>query len=126
MRIESAPPKKTSAQQRSDIAALKRRVAALEALVKRLAKKCSSKAIVDEPDQSEPRLRFSGAGLHSQRQRLGLSAVQMALLLGVSDQSVNKWEQGKAHPQASHLPAIAAMRKMSKSVAAETLSALAG
>jgi transcriptional regulator with XRE-family HTH domain len=38
----------------------------------------------------------------------------MATLLGVSGQSIYKWEAGKARPRASQLPAIAKMREMGK------------
>jgi DNA-binding transcriptional regulator YiaG len=46
----------------------------------------------------------------------------MGVLLGVSGQSVYKWEQGKAKPRASQLKAIAAVRKMGKREVAERLA----
>ena len=39
-----------------------------------------------------------------------------------SGQSIYKWEQGKAKPRASQLPAIAAARKMGKKEVAAKLS----
>lgn len=59
-------------------------------------------------------LRFSAKGLAAQRSRLGLSAAQMGLLLGVSGQSIYKWEAGKARPRASQLPAIVQLKKIGK------------
>ena len=126
VRAEVQSFKKASSVYRSDIAALKRRVADLERLVTKLGKSSAKGEAVEAPGEAGTVVRFSAKGLVTQRKRLGLSAAEMGTLLGCSGQSVNKWEQGKAHPRASHLPAIAAMRKMSKSVAAETLSALAG
>ena len=52
------------------------------------------------------------------RQRLGLSAAAMGTLLGVTAQSIYKWEDGKARPRASQLQAIAAARKLGKREAA--------
>ena len=49
----------------------------------------------------------------------------MALLLGVSGQSVYKWEDGKARPRASQLPAIASVRSMGKKQVAAKLAKLA-
>ncbi len=117
--------KKSSAQYRSDIAALKRRVQALEQMVARLSK-ASRKAAPAAADTDEPasKLRFSAKGLASQRRRLGLSAADVARLLGVSGQSIYKWEDGKARPRASQLPAIASLRGLSKKQALAKLEAL--
>jgi DNA-binding transcriptional regulator YiaG len=68
-------------------------------------------------------LRFRAAGFASLRKKLGLTAAEMAQLLGVSAQSVYHWEIGKSRPRASQLPAISAVRKMGKKEAAERLSA---
>jgi len=126
VRSESQSLKKASTQYRTDIAALKRRVLALEAEIKRLGKAAKTKPVTATTEDSSSRLRFSAKGFASQRKRLGLTAVQMASLLGVSDQSVRKWEEGKAHPRVSQLPTIAAIRKMGKSQAAARLGELAG
>lgn len=119
--------KKSSAQYRTDIAALKRRVLALEKLVARLGKSGRRAAAPAESD-SEPssRLRFSAKGLGSQRKRLGLSAAEAGAIIGVSGQSIYKWEDGKARPRASQLPGIASLRGMSKKQAAAKLAELAG
>jgi transcriptional regulator with XRE-family HTH domain len=45
---------------------------------------------------------------------LGLSARELALLLGVSQLSVYKWEQGKARPRAKQLQAISQLRRLGK------------
>ena len=75
----------------------------------------------DAPDQ---RMRFSAKGLASQRKRLGLSAHDVGLLLGVSGQSIYDWEAGQARPRARHMPAIAALRKLGRKDAAQALSSL--
>ncbi|MDB5875369.1 MAG: transcriptional regulator, family-like protein [Ramlibacter sp.] len=125
VRGETQRLKKASAQYRSDIAALKREVAALRQQLGRLSKvqgKRPQAIAVDEPKSS---LRFSAKGFAAQRQRLGLSANAVATLLGVSGQSVYKWEDGKTRPRASQLSAIAALRKMGKKEAATRLAELA-
>lgn len=115
--------KKASAQYRTEIAALKRRIQALEKQSTRLSK---TRAKQSEPesaeDSGETRHRFSAKGLAAQRVRLGLSAIQVATLLGVSGQSIYKREAGKTRPRASQLPAIATLRGMSKTKAAELLA----
>jgi DNA-binding XRE family transcriptional regulator len=122
VRSDTQSLKKSSASHRSDIAAMKRRIAALEQLVKRLGKQAGAKRA--EPDTGLPAgsFRFSASGLMSQRKRLGLSAAEAGKLLGVSDQSVYKWENGKTRPRASQFAAIAALRGMSKKQAAARLA----
>jgi DNA-binding transcriptional regulator YiaG len=124
LRGETQGLKRSSAQHRSDIASLKRRVLELERMVKRLGKlagKSVSAAKGDAPNESG-KVRFSAKGLAAQRTRLGLSAADMGALLGVSGQSVYHWEQGKSRPRASQMPAIAAVRKMGRREAAMKLA----
>ncbi|MFZ2156554.1 MAG: helix-turn-helix transcriptional regulator [Bradyrhizobium sp.] len=125
VRGETQRLKKASTQYRSDIAALKREMAALRQQIDKLSKvqgKRPQPIAVDEPKSS---LRFSAKGFAAQRQRLGLSANALATLLGVSGQSVYKWEDGKTRPRASQLSAIAALRTMGKKEAAARLAELA-
>ena len=127
LRGDTARFKKASAQYRSDIAALKRRITELEKQLGKLSRqsrKAGAKA--DAPAAGRSSLRFSAKGLAAQRKRLGLSAAQVAALLGVSGQSIYKWEDGKARPRASQLPAIASLRTMGKREANARLAALAG
>ncbi|OOG39425.1 DNA-binding transcriptional regulator [Polaromonas sp. A23] len=126
-RAESQPLKKASAQYRSDIAALKRRVLALEKQLGRLARS-GRKSAPAASEEEDPRsgLRFSAKGLVAQRRRLDLTAAAAAKLLNVSVQSVYKWEEGKTRPRASQLPAIASLRKMGKREVAVRLAELAG
>ena len=126
VRAETQPLKKASAQYRSDIAALKRRVLALEKELSRLARsgKRASSATPEETGKSG--LRYSAKGLVAQRKRLGLTATAVAKILNVSVQSIYKWEDGKTRPRASQLPAIASLRKMGKQEAAKRLAELPG
>lgn len=125
MRAETQHLKKASAQYRSTIAALKRRLATLEKQVARLGRTGRRTAVAAPPEDAAIKLRFSAKGLIAQRRRLGLSAPQAAALLGVSAQSIYKWEEGKTRPRASQLPAIAALRSMGKKQAAQRLGEIA-
>lgn len=123
VRSETTALKKTASLQRSEIAALKRRVAALEVLVRKLSRGTPA---VREPkaEADGPSLRFRAGGFASLRKKLDLSAHDMARLLGVSAQSVYHWETGKSRPRASQLQAIAGVRKMGKRAALARLSEL--
>lgn len=122
IRSETQALKKASAQYRSEIAALKRRVSTLEAHLKKIGtgRKGLERAAASAQDESNA-LRFRKAGFVSLRKKLDLSAGDMAKLLGVSAQSVYHWESGKSRPRASQLQAIAEVRKMGKRAVAAKL-----
>ena len=125
-RGESLAPKKALSSHRSEIAALKRRLLALEQQVRQLGKasaKPAPAASGDDAGMPDAR-RFSAKGFASQRRRLGLSAPEFGLLLGVSAQSIYNWEEGKVRPRGAHLPAIAALRNLGKKQATAPLAAL--
>ena len=124
VRSETSSLKKAASTFRTEIAALKRRVQALEQEQRRLNKATAKVAPVVAREASDQKLRFSAKGLASQRQRLGLSAEDCGRLLAASGQSIYNWEQGKARPQAKHLPAIATLRAMGKKEAAARLASL--
>ncbi len=124
IRNELAALKKASAAYRAEIAALKRRAQDLEREVKGLARalgKAAPRAADEAPGKPT---RFSAKGLASQRKRLALSAADCGLLVGASGQSVYNWEAGTARPRASHLAAIAALRKLGKKEANARLDQL--
>ena len=124
IRNEAAALKKALATYRSDIAELKRRAKELETNLRQLDKATAKKRPAIALANSTPNLRFSAKGLASHRKRLNLSAADCGLLLGASGQSVYKWEGGKARPQAQHLPAIAALRTLTKTAAADLVETL--
>ena len=128
LRAETRALKKANAQYRTDIAALKRRLAEMERTLARLAKG-SGKATAtrtrsDDAETSTAQgLRFRVAGFTNLRKKLDLSAADMGKLIGVSAQSVYHWEAGKSRPRASQLAAIAAVRKLGKREVAARLTA---
>jgi DNA-binding transcriptional regulator YiaG len=127
LKSDTTSLKKASAGYRSDIAALKRRLAILEALVGKLAQQASkaqSQSVPLDDSTAGDRLRFRAQGLLKNRERLGLSASDTAKLLGASPLSVYKWEKGQAKPRKAYLPRIAALRSMGKKEAQAKLAAL--
>jgi DNA-binding transcriptional regulator YiaG len=123
VRGETQQLRKQGTQYRSEIAALKKRLAGMEQQLKRQLKAGSPRSA---PEAQEPRkgFRFSAKGLAARRQKLGLSAREMGALLGVSAQSVYHWEQGKSRPRASQVQAISGLRRLGKREAVARLSAL--
>jgi len=116
--------KKTWAQQRADNAALKKRLSTLERALKQLSKGAGSVASVKAAPEAQ-RARFRAAGFATLRKKLGINATQTASLLGVSDQSIYKWEQGRVRPRAAQLEAIVQLRKMGKRAVHRRLAELA-
>ncbi|MDB5967031.1 MAG: transcriptional regulator, family [Polaromonas sp.] len=125
IRAELLTLKKSSSQYRTDIAALKRRVAQLERHLSRRVKRDAKSAPATPAPESAGVARYSAKGFAAQRKRLGLSAADLGALLGVSGASVYLWEKGDTRPRASQMPAIASIRKMSKKEAATRLAAAA-
>jgi DNA-binding transcriptional regulator YiaG len=126
VRQQTGDFKKASTQHRAHIAALRRRVEELERELKRArrANARASAADAAEDGDGATRRRFSPARLAAQRTKLGLSAADFGALLGVSGQSVYKWEHGEARPRSRQLEAIAALRGIGKREAATRLEAL--
>lgn len=124
LRAHTDSLKKAAATYRSEIAALKRRTQALERQVGKGLKQRAAATPAQEAEESQS-LRFRPEGLKKHRQRLGLSAADVAKILGVSGLSVYKWESGKTRPRAKQLQSIAQLRTMGKKEAAKRLEDLA-
>lgn len=125
VRTDTEGLKKGSAQYRSEIVALKRRVTALEKMVSRLNKITTKQKSKTTPD-SATSIRFSAKGLSALRRRLGLSAADMGALLNVSAQTIYNWEAQKSRPRQQQLAAFVSLRGVGKRQAAAKLQELAG
>lgn len=120
VRKEVAPLRKITAGYRREIAQLKRTLASLQRTTKQLANpRTSSETSIG----SDRPVRFVAKGLVSLRKRLGISADQMARLLGVSMQSVYNWERKKATPRKEQVAAIASLRGLGKKEVRQRLNA---
>lgn len=109
IRAEVESIKKTSAQYRSQIAALKRNVAALERQIRQAPKQRDGKPDAGD-ERTAPKRRYSAKRLAAHRAKLGLSTASYGRLCGVSGQTIYRWEQEKARPRQSQLEGIAAVR----------------
>jgi DNA-binding transcriptional regulator YiaG len=90
LKKELEPIKRVNAAQRGYIADLRRDVTELQKQVARL-QKASGQVPVEEAE--EKNFWISGKGIVSLRKKLGLTQAQLAMLAGVSTQSVVKWEK---------------------------------
>lgn len=110
LRQETDGLKQASARYRGEITQLKRQVAELRKQVglvqKQVARASTSPAVAAAPRV----MRFSGAGLKKQRERLGLSAPVLAELFGVSAQTIYNWELGTSRPNKDQLAKVALLR----------------
>ena len=122
MRKHLEPLRKASAAYRKEIAALKRKLQESERRVGALAKR-GAKAKDAVEALPEKQTRFVSKGLKSLRVRLGLSAAELAGLLGVTGQSIYNWEQKKSTPRAAQVAQLAELRSLGKKAVRAKLEA---
>lgn len=89
---ELDPIKRVNASQRKYIADLRRDITELQRDVKRLQKELGKAAPVVE-EELEQRFWISGKGVLSLRKRLGLTQIDFAELVGITQQTVVRWEK---------------------------------
>jgi DNA-binding transcriptional regulator YiaG len=123
VRSNTEATQKAVATYRHQIADMKRRLAALEREVSRL-RKAKLGPVAQEEHEEGKSLRFRAAGFKAHRERLGLSAREVGLLIDASPLSVYKWENGQARPRDKHLQAIASLRRIGKREAIKRLEQL--
>lgn len=120
---ELAPVKRVTAKQRTLIANLRRDVTDLQKEIHTL-RKAGSTAPVETKQDEQPGFWITGKGIKAVRKRLGISQVQLAKLVGVSDQAVANWEQkeGKVvFRQKETAVRLAELRSMNKTTVMEEL-----
>lgn len=125
LREHLKPLKSANATQRKQISDLRDQVAALKKDVARLSRAAKSASSKVETSGDAANLRFVAKGFKTHRARLGLTAEETALILGVSGQTVFNWEKGTTKPRADQLSAISALRKMGKREVAIRLAEIA-
>jgi DNA-binding XRE family transcriptional regulator len=124
IRNQVDPTRKATAQHRREIRLLKRQIAQLEQQVKLLSGKVLGTRPVAPSGPAAKPLRYSAKGLQSQRKRLGLSATDFGMLVGVSSQSIYNWEREASHPRPEQIGKLAALRGIGKREAAARLKQL--
>lgn len=106
--------KKASGLHRSDIASLRQRVAAIEKSLRQIERVVTKAMPVSTGSSTPGVIRYSAKRFLAQRQRLEMSAAEVGFLLNVTQQTVYNWESGKTRPSPAQMPAIAALRKLTK------------
>ena len=117
--------KRASSEHRKKIAEMKRQVSELQRKITFLEKQVPKKIQPKVGEDDTGNFRFSARGLRSNRKRLGLSASDYGKLVGVTGQSVYKWEQEATRPRAQQVAALATLRRMGKREALARLDELA-
>ncbi len=124
IRTQTRSMKTASARHRSDIAELKRTVKDLEKKVALLEKQESRRMAARPSLKLAEGARFSPERLKRHRERLGLSAADYAVLVGVHQITIYNWEQGKSRPRKEQLAALVAVRSLGKREAQTRLEML--
>jgi len=124
IKLQTEALRKASTEQRKKLAEMKRQISALERQVKSLEKKGPRKVLPKDEEGDAGTFRFSARGLRSNRKRLGLSAADFGKLVGVTGQTVYKWEQEATRPRPQQVAALAAVRGMGKKEARARLEEL--
>src|SRR5437879_4133783 len=99
IRAQTSSARKMLTQLRSANTELKRETSELRAKLTRLERRTNANAERRSGDEPERRVRFNAKGLATHRGKLGLSAADYGRLVGVTGQTIYKWEQGGARPR---------------------------
>ena len=126
IRSQVEPLRKASAAYRREIAALKRELQGLKRQSTLLAKRAVKPAESADAQTASTPLRFVAKGLRSLRSRLGLSAPELASLMGVSAQSIYNWETKKSVPRREQLANLSKLRALGKRDVRARLEAMQG
>jgi DNA-binding transcriptional regulator YiaG len=107
---------KSNADQKKQISALRKQVADLERQLRKVSSVRGATPVQARPQEKQEgaALRWRPDGFAQHRKRLGISAEQMARLVGCSSLSIYKWESGKVRPRQAQLEAISRVRKLSR------------
>ncbi len=116
--------KAASAKYRRDIAKLKRGTSDLGKRLAQIEQQEHKRAKKPPPPELAEGLRFSPKGLKSHRAKLGLSAADYGLLVGVSGQTIYNYERGETKPRRAQVVKLVAVRDLGKREARRRLALL--
>lgn len=106
--------KRSIATLKADRAGQAKKIKALEQRVGSLTRATRKIVPSTEAQDVQPKNRYSARSVAAQRKRLGLSAADYGRLIGVTGQSIYKWEEGTATPRATQKQALASIRGIGK------------
>jgi DNA-binding transcriptional regulator YiaG len=124
IKSETEALKKAASQYRSEIVDLKRRTVSLEKQLSKLGKEVSRNT-PPKADVDPSKIRFVASGFKSMREKLGITAKEMSVLLDISAPTIYNWEAGISKPKQPQLIRIAHLRTMNKKDVADVLLQLA-
>ncbi len=127
IKTQATPTRQAIVQYRHEIARLKRQLREQQRRVQMLEHRKFQES--DGPQESEGTeengelagLRFSTRSVRAQRRRLGLSAEEYGRLVGVSGLTIYNWEHGRTRPRAPQFEALAGVRGITRTEAAQRL-----
>jgi len=122
IRSQTEALRKASTQYRKHIAEMRRRMSELEQKVAWFEKQMGKDIPPQGSEADAEGLRFSAKGLRSNRKRLGLSATDYGVLIGVTGQTVYNWEREVSSPGKLQLASLAKLRRMGKKEARGSLA----
>ena len=126
IRQQFGPLKKTNAELRRAVTALKTEVAALHRGVRFLEKQEKRRLGAVPKASTADGVRFAARWVKADRARLGLSARDYGRLVGVAGLTIYNWEKGKSKPRDKQLAAWAQARGLGKREAWRRLELLEG
>ncbi|MDI3260284.1 MAG: helix-turn-helix domain-containing protein [Sinobacteraceae bacterium] len=111
LRSEVAAIHRQTSNHRKTLAALRKQVAAGEARIRQLERQLLKRKGEESNPSSEPTpaIRYRKDTVKVLRERLALSARELGILVGVSEQTVYNWESG-AQPRSAQLAKLAELR----------------
>ena len=114
IKAETSTTRRSIAQYRKDIIALKRQVNDLTRDVAYLRKQAHKRVAPTSTSGTTVTPRFSPGWVEAHRHRLQLSAADYGDLVGVSALTIYNWEKGKTKPGRPQLAAWAEVRTLGK------------
>jgi ribosome-binding protein aMBF1 (putative translation factor) len=122
IKTQVAPTRQAIVQYRHEIARLKRSLRDQQRKLAVLESRGSEATDDNDVDEGPlTGLRYSARSVRAQRRRLGLSAEDYGKLVGVSGLTIYNWEHGRTRPRAAQFEALAKVRGITKTQAAERL-----
>jgi len=108
--------RKPIAALRGDVADLKRQIVELKRLLRGIQKEAKPAPATEAETGYPSRIRPTGPMVRKLRQRLSLTQVEMAKLMGVSGLTISKWEtaEGRIMLRSRTLEALAKVKGMGK------------
>ncbi|MFH1567636.1 MAG: helix-turn-helix domain-containing protein [Gemmatimonadota bacterium] len=85
---------------------------ALDKMVDQSSSGARASLYAPAPADEATRLRVTPASVRRHRLRLNLSQAELGQLLGVSTNSIVRWEAGTSHPRAQHRTALVRLRDL--------------